>query len=38
MEFNQLTDEEKGVILDKATEAPYSGKYNDFYKDGIICL
>jgi methionine-R-sulfoxide reductase len=38
MEFNQLTDEEKAVILDKATEAPFSGKYNDFYKDGIyVC-
>jgi methionine-R-sulfoxide reductase len=38
MKYNNLTDEEKDVILNKATEPPYSGKYNDFYKKGIyIC-
>jgi peptide-methionine (R)-S-oxide reductase len=38
MAYNKLTEEEKRVILNKATEAPYSGKYNDFYKKGIyVC-
>ncbi|MBZ7961622.1 methionine-R-sulfoxide reductase [Campylobacter molothri] len=30
-----LSEEEKKVILLKATEAPFSGKYNDFYEKGI---
>jgi methionine-R-sulfoxide reductase len=38
MKYNKLTEEEKSVILDKSTEPPYSGKYNDFYKEGIyVC-
>ncbi len=38
MQFNPLTDEEKHVILDKGTERPFSGEYDNFYKDGIfIC-
>lgn len=38
MKYNNLTDQEKDVILNKATEPPYSGRYNDFYKQGIyIC-
>lgn len=33
-----LSKEEEDVILKKGTEAPFSGKYNDFFKDGIyIC-
>ena len=28
------TVEEKRVILDKATEMPFSGKYNDFFQKG----
>ncbi len=32
--YNELSQEEKKVILDKGTEAPYSGKYNDFYEKG----
>ena len=34
MEYNNLTKEEKKVILEKGTEAPYSGKYYKFDKDG----
>ncbi|MBZ7939235.1 methionine-R-sulfoxide reductase [Campylobacter sp. W0014] len=30
-----LSKEEKRVILLKGTEAPFSGKYNDFYEKGI---
>jgi peptide methionine sulfoxide reductase MsrB len=30
-----LTDKEEFVIAHKGTEAPYSGEYNDFYKDGV---
>lgn len=38
MGYNKLTPEEHAVIEDKATEAPFSGKYNDFYKSGVyIC-
>ncbi len=34
----ELTKEEKRVIIDKGTEAPYSGKYNDFYEKGVyVC-
>ena len=33
-----LTAEEKKVIKQKATETPFSGKYNDFFERGIyIC-
>ncbi|EAJ1830461.1 methionine-R-sulfoxide reductase, partial [Campylobacter coli] len=28
-------EEEKKVILNKGTEAPFSGKYNNFYEKGI---
>ncbi|EJN0535200.1 methionine-R-sulfoxide reductase, partial [Campylobacter coli] len=28
-------EEEARVILNKGTEAPFSGKYNNFYKKGI---
>ncbi|MBZ7964610.1 methionine-R-sulfoxide reductase [Campylobacter sp. 2457A] len=30
-----LSEEEKRIILLKGTEAPFSGKYNDFYEKGI---
>jgi len=36
MDLNSLTKEEARVIENKGTEAPYSGKYNDFYKEGIF--
>ncbi|HIP43930.1 MAG TPA: methionine-R-sulfoxide reductase [Sulfurospirillum arcachonense] len=34
--MNQLTPQEEYIIQDKGTEAPYSGKYNDFYEDGVF--
>ncbi|MGC2668856.1 MAG: peptide-methionine (R)-S-oxide reductase, partial [Candidatus Nitrosopolaris sp.] len=38
MTYNKLTSEEKRVIIDKATETPFSGEYDNFYEDGIfIC-
>jgi len=38
MAYNHLTAEEKHVIEDKGTEAPFSGEYDDFYADGtFIC-
>jgi len=33
---NKLTLQEKYIIEDKGTEVPYSGKYNDFYENGIF--
>ncbi|NBS68842.1 methionine sulfoxide reductase, partial [bacterium] len=33
-----LTPEEERVIVQKGTEMPFSGEYNDFYKEGIyVC-
>ncbi len=38
MNYNELSAEEQRVIADKATEAPFSGEYDNFYKDGtFIC-
>jgi len=38
MEFKQLTFEEEQVILYKGTEKPFTGKFNDFYKEGVyVC-
>ncbi|MBF0120070.1 MAG: bifunctional methionine sulfoxide reductase B/A protein [Desulfobacterales bacterium] len=38
MKYNELTLEEKKVILDKGTERPFSGKYNHYKEAGIyIC-
>lgn len=33
--MKKLNEEEARVILDKGTEAPFSGKYNNFYEKGI---
>ncbi|HEX8772567.1 MAG TPA: peptide-methionine (R)-S-oxide reductase [Pyrinomonadaceae bacterium] len=38
MAYNQLSDEEKRVILRKGTERPYTGEYDDLFSPGIfIC-
>lgn len=36
MKLNDLTDEEKRIILEKGTEAAFTGEYDDFYKDGVF--
>lgn len=33
--YNPLSAEEKRVILNKGTERPYSGEYNDHYEKGV---
>ena len=35
MDLNDLKEDEKNVIEDKGTEAPFSGKFNDFNECGI---
>tara|TARA_B100001750_G_scaffold148652_1_gene118930 strand:- start:275 stop:637 length:363 start_codon:yes stop_codon:yes gene_type:complete len=36
--YNELSDEEQFVIEHKGTERPFSGKYDNFYEQGIyIC-
>lgn len=38
MSYNVLTPEEKRVIEEKGTEAPFRGEYDNFYKPGVfIC-
>jgi len=38
MKLNELTPEEKRVIIHKGTEYPYTGKYDRFYEKGTyIC-
>lgn len=38
MKLNQLNEEEKRVILDKGTEKPYSGEYDNFFEEGVyVC-
>lgn len=38
MRYNNLSFEESRVIISKGTEAPFSGEYDNFYKEGIyIC-
>ncbi len=38
MKLNDLTAEEKAVIVDKKTEPPFGGEYDNFFKEGVyIC-
>lgn len=38
MPYNHLTDEESNVLVSRGTEPPFSGEYDDFYKEGTyIC-
>jgi peptide-methionine (R)-S-oxide reductase len=38
MNYNKLSPEEERVIVHKATEIPFTGEYDDFYRDGtFIC-
>ncbi len=36
--YNNLTDEEKRIIINKGTEPPFSGEYYDFWEEGdYVC-
>lgn len=38
MKYNELSQEQEQVIVNKGTEAPFSGKYNDFFGEGeFVC-
>ena len=35
MQYNKLTHEEERIIVDRGTERPFSGKYNDHSEVGV---
>lgn len=36
--YNKLTAEEKRIIVDKETEKPFSGEYNNLWENGVyVC-
>lgn len=38
MPYNKLTKEEENIIVNKSTEYPFTGIYDNFYQEGIyIC-
>ena len=38
MSYNKLTPQEKDIIEEKGTETPFTGEYDNFYKEGVyIC-
>jgi peptide-methionine (R)-S-oxide reductase len=38
VKYNKLTPQEERVIINKATEHPFKGEYDNFYEDGtFIC-
>jgi peptide methionine sulfoxide reductase msrA/msrB len=34
--FSHLSNKEKDIIIDKGTETPFSGEYNDFFEAGVF--
>ncbi len=38
LKYSKLTPEEESVIVNKMTEPPFSGQYDDFFEEGIyVC-